>query len=99
MESFDGIIYQDYSLGMNITKFDPQAYQQAMELVGQRNPTKIFFVDDILEYAVQAVKAGWNVIHKDGIGSREKPKGSNVSSVSSLIELRVLLPDLFNYET
>ena len=88
----------DYNLGMNLTKSDPRAYHEAMKLVGQLHPHKIYFVDDNLEFAVEAVKIGWNVIRKGAIDPKETSPNIKFSSVSSLVELQNLLPQLFIHE-
>jgi FMN phosphatase YigB (HAD superfamily) len=93
LESFDGIIYSDYSHTKPLIKPDTQAYLKAMELVGQTNPSKIHFVDDKIEYIISAARSGWNAIHKC---SAEKCQSHEVPSISTLLELRNQLPQFFS---
>lgn len=93
LDSFDGIIYSDYNLDKYHIKPHPEAYTQAMKLIGQDDPAKIFFVDDKEVYAIAASEAGWNVLHKSDI---EKADRTEFGSVISLMDLRRKFPDLFH---
>lgn len=92
LESFDGIIYSDYNHTKALIKPDAKAYAQAMELVGQTQPSSVHFVDDKIEYIVSAARAGWKAIHKCPTG---KCESREIPSISNLSELRNQLPQFF----
>jgi FMN phosphatase YigB (HAD superfamily) len=92
---FDGIIYVDYSVDNFAAKPDRDSYLQAMCLIGQPRPDKIYFVDDTVSYVLGAEKLGWNAIHLDEFHRYDK-ENSVIPRISKLQELKNHLPKIFS---
>lgn len=92
---FDGIVFVDVAIPNLIAKPDPQAYAAAAELIGRRDPSTIYFVDDNVEYVKAAKAAGWNAIVLNLRGLSSDDPGS-VDQIASLQELPAQFPKLFD---
>jgi pyrimidine and pyridine-specific 5'-nucleotidase len=93
---FDGILFVDYAIDNFAAKPDRQSYLEAMSLIGQLRPNKIFFVDDTISYVMGATKMGWHAIHYDEYGQRHTDNAV-IPKISCLEDLRDHLPMIFSH--
>jgi len=88
---FNGVMCPDYN-----SPTRNRVYYDAMDYIGESNPSNMYYMDDNLAYAKSARMAGWNSFHLNNrMGPSRCPASPGFPSMSSLYDLPRFAPGLF----